>query len=195
MLRASKLKNVRSVIGLVVYTGKDTKVMKNSGEGSSKVSFVEKKMNTYTIYILILQTILCLICSLLNLTRCNDVTNITLVAKDENCISEFFLTWARYLLLLNTLLPISLIVSLEFVKFGQGYYMEKDNNMYVEHNDKFIKIFNCSINEELGQIDYIFSDKTGTLTCNKMEFKVIIAGNTTYGQEDNKDVIILLYPY
>ena len=70
--------------------------------------------------------------------------------KDENCISEFFLTWARYLLLLNTMLPISLIVSLEFVKFGQGYFMEKDKNMYVESNKKFIKIFNVSINEELG---------------------------------------------
>lgn len=48
------------------------------------------------------------------------------------------------------MLPISLIVSLEFVKFGQGYFMEKDKNMYVDSNKKFIKIFNVSINEELG---------------------------------------------
>ena len=60
--------------------------------------------------------------------------------------------------------------------------------MYVASRDKFAKANTTTINEELGQVEYIFSDKTGTLTCNQMEFKYCIVGNTLYGkgEEPNK---------
>jgi phospholipid-transporting ATPase len=85
------------------------------------------------------------------------------------------------------MIPISLIVSLEFVKLFQAYFIEKDINLYVGERDKWAKVSTSSINEELGQVEYIFSDKTGTLTCNQMEFKYCIIGNTLYGDVEYEE--------
>ena len=85
------------------------------------------------------------------------------------------------------MLPISLIVSLEFVKLFQTYFISQDSDLFL--NGHPLTCNTSTINEELGMIEYIFSDKTGTLTCNKMEFKHCVIGNTPYGNvvgTDNK---------
>ena len=63
--------------------------------------------------------------------------------------------------------------------------METDIEMYSKVKEKFVKVNSCSLNEELGQIKYIFSDKTGTLTANKLEFKSCAIGEEIYGCTDN----------
>ena len=60
--------------------------------------------------------------------------------------------------------PISLVVSLECIKFFQGLFIEYDISMYDEENDIQAKVQSSNLNEELGMVNYIFSDKTGTLT-------------------------------
>jgi phospholipid-transporting ATPase len=82
------------------------------------------------------------------------------------------------------MIPISLIVSLEFVKVFQSYFITTDEEMYVKPRDKFASVKTTTINEELGQVEYILSDKTGTLTCNQMEFKYCIIGNVLYGRQE-----------
>lgn len=67
-----------------------------------------------------------------------------------NCSENALIVFAAYFLLLNTFVPISLIVSLEFVKVVQGYFMEKDKEMYSPENNRHMKVFSTSINEELG---------------------------------------------
>jgi phospholipid-translocating ATPase len=81
------------------------------------------------------------------------------------------------------MVPISLIVSLELVKFNQAIFMSYDLNMFDEETGIEMKAQSSNLNEELGQVEYVFSDKTGTLTCNIMEFKKFSAGNNSYGTD------------
>lgn len=62
----------------------------------------------------------------------------------------------------------------------QSYFISVDNSFYCNNLKVGCKVMTRSINEELGQVEYVFSDKTGTLTCNVMELKYLTIGNSTY---------------
>lgn len=79
------------------------------------------------------------------------------------------------------MIPISLIVSIEIVKMTQSYFINNDQFMYSDYRKKGALVRSASLNEELGQIEHIFSDKTGTLTTNRMEFKIAAIGTHLYG--------------
>jgi len=69
------------------------------------------------------------------------------------------------------MIPISLYISMELVRVGQAYFMIRDSEMYDEASNSRFQCRALNINEDLGQVKYVFSDKTGTLTENKMEFQ------------------------
>ncbi|CAF2564070.1 unnamed protein product [Rotaria sp. Silwood2] len=102
------------------------------------------------------------------------------------------LVFFSYVILLNTVVPISLYISIEFIRLFQSKWIDWDNSMYYEPDNVQAQARTASLNEELGQIEYIFSDKTGTLTQNIMTFKKCSIRGKLYGDdipnknEDNK---------
>ena len=69
---------------------------------------------------------------------------------------------------------------MEIVKLGQVYFINRDKGLFYEESKQYPICRATNINEDLGQIRYIFSDKTGTLTENKMEFKRFSVGGMTF---------------
>jgi magnesium-transporting ATPase (P-type) len=85
-----------------------------------------------------------------------------------------------FIILYNNLIPISLIVTMEVVKFQQAQLINSDLDMYYPKTDTAALCRTSSLVEELGQIEFVFSDKTGTLTCNEMEFRCCSIAGTAY---------------
>ena len=182
LLKGAKLKNTQWIVGLIIYTGHNCKIMKNSKDPRVKYSSVEILMNNRLIFIFCTQCFLCIICAICRgiFYNKNLKGNEMMAYMIYDYPIESLLSFFTYLLLLNTMIPISLIVTLEIVKIGQGLFMTADAEGYSFVRDKYIRPNAFSLNEELGMVDYIFTDKTGTLTCNKMMFKYCVMGDQCF---------------
>ncbi|GMJ05724.1 Aminophospholipid ATPase 9 [Hibiscus trionum] len=196
LLRDSKLRNTDYVYGAVVFTGHDTKVMQNSTDPPSKRSRIEKQMD-HIIYLMFgIVFVMGFIGSIFfGIETDNDLDNGRIrrrwyLRPDS---SEIFFDPRRApvaaiyhfltaLLLYTYFIPISLYVSIEIVKVLQSIFINQDIHMYYEEADKPAHARTSNLNEELGQVDTILSDKTGTLTCNSMEFIKCSVAGTAYGR-------------
>lgn len=131
LLRGAKLSNTDWVIGLVVYAGHDTKLLRNMGKNKYKQTHIERKLNTVVIFLILFQTILCLIISILatNFTQeheistdeDNNIKGSVYLFKDPSTsegdlILDAIIGFLKFFLLLSSILPISLLVSLEIIK-------------------------------------------------------------------------------
>ncbi|KAM6316777.1 phospholipid-transporting ATPase VA [Aegotheles albertisi] len=89
------------------------------------------------------------------------------------------------IIVFQVMIPISLYVSIEIVKICQVYFIHQDKDLYDEETDSQLQCRALNITEDLGQVQFIFSDKTGTLTENKMVFRRCSVSGIEYSHDDN----------
>ncbi|KAE9595722.1 putative phospholipid-translocating ATPase [Lupinus albus] len=195
LLRDSKLRNTDYIFGVVVFTGHDTKVIQNSTDPPSKRSKVERKMDRVIYFLFCILFIMAFAGSIsFGIITKDDLDNgvmkrwylrpdnSTIFFDPKRASAAAIYHCLTALMLYGFFIPISLYVSIEIVKVLQSIFINQDIHMYYEEADKPAHARTSNLNEELGQVDTILSDKTGTLTCNSMEFiKCSIAG-VAYGR-------------
>ncbi|XP_017837733.1 probable phospholipid-transporting ATPase IA isoform X3 [Drosophila busckii] len=182
--RGAMLRNTAWIFGIVVYSGHETKLMKNSTSAPLKRSRVDKLTNTQILMLFMILIALCITSGLCNLfwTREHAKTAWYLGIGDFVSMSLGF-NLLTFFILYNNLIPISLQVTLELVRFLQAMFINYDIEMYHAESNMPASARTSNLNEELGLVKYIFSDKTGTLTRNIMIFKKCSIAKQIYQPE------------
>ncbi|KAF6371412.1 putative ATPase phospholipid transporting 10D (putative) [Rhinolophus ferrumequinum] len=191
LLRGCTIRNTEAVVGIVVYAGHETKAMLNNSGPRYKRSKLERRANTDVLWCVLLLAVMCLTGALghgIWLSRYENILFFNIPEADGHVISPvlagFYMFWTM-IILLQVLIPISLYVSIEIVKLGQIYFIQSDVDFYNEKMDSTVQCRALNITEDLGQIQYLFSDKTGTLTENKMVFRRCSVAGFDYCHEEN----------
>uniref|UniRef100_A0A8C9MU86 Phospholipid-transporting ATPase n=1 Tax=Serinus canaria TaxID=9135 RepID=A0A8C9MU86_SERCA len=183
LLRGAQLRNTQWVLGIVVYTGHDTKLMQNSTKAPLKRSNVEKVTNMQILVLFCILLVMALVSSVGALLWNRTHGEVVWYLGSNKMLSvNFGYNLLTFIILYNNLIPISLLVTLEVVKFTQALFINWDIDMYYPETDTPAMARTSNLNEELGQVKYLFSDKTGTLTCNIMNFKKCSIAGVTYGE-------------
>ena len=210
LLRGSTLRNAKWALGVVIFTGGDTKLMRNATRAPRKTSRLERHMNVLVMCVGAFQTLVGL--ALAGAQRewlwrenpeaaaggsgTNAGANMRhwylepsevwpdVEVADAN---GFFTQFVRFVVLLNALIPISLYVTLELVKVIQCFLIARDRELYDAENDRRCGVRTTTLNEELGAVSCVLSDKTGTLTRNVMAFVKCSVAGVVYGDENTEN--------
>jgi magnesium-transporting ATPase (P-type) len=200
LLKGAKVKNTKWVIGLVLYTGKDTKIQLNATTAKSKMTMMERKLHKIVITIFVCQLAISIFAAFgrplllaastggfnynkfLGFIKSGGNSRFT----EVDSMGDWMIDGFRYFLLLNTLIPISLVVSLEVVRLIQSSLTRWNYELHCMDRNIPCKVNTSTVNEELGQIEYILTDKTGTLTQNKMVLQGVFIGDQVFGGEFTK---------
>ncbi|PUZ41284.1 hypothetical protein GQ55_9G491700 [Panicum hallii var. hallii] len=202
MLRGCELKNTAWVVGVAVYTGRDTKVMLNSSGAPSKRSRLETHMNRETLMLAVVLFVMCFVVALLAGIWLGDHGDDLAVipffrkrdfsSRDDpdgtynwyGMGAEVVFTFMKSVIQFQVIIPIALYISMELVRVGQAFFMVQDRHMFDEKREAKFQCRALNINEDLGQIKYVFSDKTGTLTENRMEFRCASVHGADFSDTD-----------
>ncbi|KAJ7171938.1 phospholipid-translocating ATPase [Mycena filopes] len=193
LLRGTVLRNTRWVIGVVLFTGEDTKIVLNSGGTPSKRSKVERAMNPQVATNLIILATMAVACGI-----SDSILEKRLYPEgapwlfddngsEDNPKFNGLVTWAFALITFQNIVPISLYISIEVVRTAQALFIYFDSEICYDKTGQATLARSWNLSDDLGQIEYIFSDKTGTLTQNSMVFRECSIGGKVYRGDPQHD--------
>ncbi|MBW0465580.1 hypothetical protein O181_005295 [Austropuccinia psidii MF-1] len=193
LLRGTVIRNTEWIIGLVIFTGPNTKIMLNSSPTPSKRSKVERQMNPMVFINLAILALMCLFNAIgTHLAekyyyKRNAYWSVGSDRSDDNPDINGLIGFAYAMITYQNIVPISLYISIEFVRTIQAYFIWADKDLKYKGRCTLARSWNLS--DDLGQIQYIFTDKTGTLTQNLMQFKQCsIAGKIYCGHHQPDEI-------
>ncbi|XP_063734056.1 phospholipid-transporting ATPase IH isoform X3 [Eleginops maclovinus] len=177
LLRGATLKNTEHIYAVAIYTGMETKMALNYQSKTQKRSAVEKSMNAYLMVYLCILISKAVINTLLKYVWQADpnrdepwYNNRTETERSRHIVIRAFTDFLAFMVLFNYIIPVSMYVTVEMQKFLGSYFIMWDDDMFDEELGERAVVNTSDLNEELGQVEYVFTDKTGTLTENNMEF-------------------------
>uniref|UniRef100_A0A8C6PDV1 Phospholipid-transporting ATPase n=1 Tax=Nothobranchius furzeri TaxID=105023 RepID=A0A8C6PDV1_NOTFU len=177
LLRGATLKNTEHIYAVAIYTGMETKMALNYQSKSQKRSAVEKSMNAYlVVYLCILISKAVINTGLKYLWQSDPnrdepwYNERTDTERQRHILIRAFTDFLAFMVLFNYIIPVSMYVTVEMQKFLGSYFIMWDDEMLDEELGERAVVNTSDLNEELGQVEYVFTDKTGTLTENNMEF-------------------------
>ncbi|XP_069035376.1 phospholipid-transporting ATPase IH isoform X4 [Lepisosteus oculatus] len=177
LLRGATLKNTEYIYAVAIYTGMETKMALNYQSKSQKRSAVEKSMNAFLIVYLCILISKALINTVLKYVWQSDpnrdepwYNQKTESERQRNLFLRAFTDFLAFMVLFNYIIPVSMYVTVEMQKFLGSYFISWDEEMFDDELGEGALVNTSDLNEELGQVEYVFTDKTGTLTENNMEF-------------------------
>ncbi|XP_073531086.1 phospholipid-transporting ATPase IF isoform X4 [Phyllobates terribilis] len=193
LLRGTRLKNTKEIFGVAVYTGMEAKMALNYKSKSQKRSAVEKSMNTFLLVYLIILLFEAILSTILKYAwqaeeQWDEPWYNQKTEHDRNSskILKFISDFLAFLVLYNFIIPISLYVTVEMQKFLGSFFIGWDLDLYHEESNQRAQVNTSDLNEELGQVEYIFTDKTGTLTENEMQFRECSVNGLKYQEINGK---------
>ena len=159
--------------------------MQSASAPPTKWSDLMRRLNTFILYLCAGLFLLCITAATVNVSwQSSDSVkrkSYMDVGAYETGLELWIVMSFYYFLLLYQIVPISLYVSMTTVKFIQSMFMQWDTLMYHAESNSPAMVRSMALNEELGQVSYVFTDKTGTLTCNVMDFRKCSINGKSYG--------------
>ncbi|GLA13951.1 hypothetical protein AnigIFM62618_011369 [Aspergillus niger] len=186
LLRGCSLQNTEWALGVALFTGSESKIMLNQGITPTKRPQMARNMNWNVLYNFAILFIMCLISGFINGFAWGlDDASLAFFEYGSYggsaAVEGVVAFWVGVVLFQN-LVPIALYISLEIVRWIQALFIFFDQHMYYERLQMSCVPKAWNISDDIGQIEYIFSDKTGTLTQNVMEFKKCTVNGVAYGE-------------
>ncbi|NXS84646.1 AT8B3 ATPase, partial [Erpornis zantholeuca] len=185
LLRGCRVRNTALCYGLVLYAGFDSKIMRNCGKIKRKKTKLDHMMDrlVIVIFLVLLVTSLGLAVASGFWARTFQEKHSYLAAlyKHTTPAQQAFLNFWGFTILLSIIIPMSMYITFEFIYLVNSCFINWDLEMYYGAKDIPAEARSTSLSDQLGQVEYIFSDKTGTLTQNIMSFKKCCINGTIYG--------------